>query len=623
MRTLFRTFGALRPYSRQVVLLLACVLVVTAASLVTPSIIQFVIDQGVLRRDALVMVQAGLLVAGVGLVRAVFNFGRRYTGEWLINRTGYDFRNALYNKIQRLPFDYHDRAQTGQLMSRCTEDVSSLSRFIGQGSIDLLSIALLLVGIVVLLFRQSVTLTLIGLGPLAGLAAITVYMGAVLNPMFLNIDQALGDVSSAVQENLSGVQVVRAFARELFERDKFARSNRRLWGARVSMLATWGIFMPTMTIMVMASTALILWFGGQMVMAGTLTLGELVAFNSYLLLLAAPVQGLGFVVQSVGEAMAGGTRIFEILDLPEDIQSPAVTEQLPALAGEVRFESVSFAYRNSRPALHEVSFQARPNQVIALIGPTGSGKTSLINLIPRFYDVTSGRVLVDGHDVRTLDLKQLRSQIGLVLQTSLLFSTTIRENIAFGRVGASEDEIVAAARAARAHDFILAMPEGYDTVVGERGVTLSGGQRQRVAIARALLMDPRILILDDATSSVDTQTEYLIQQALDTLMEGRTTFVIAQRLSTVKRADLILVLQAGRIAQRGRHADLVEQPGLYQEIYNLQLKDQEQYQREMLFLDEPEERAPVDRAATAQARAERPDVSNQAETRPLRPSILK
>jgi len=377
-----------------------------------------------------------------------------------------------------------------------------------------------------------------------------------------------------------------------------------------------------MTIMVMASTGLILWFGGQMVIAGSLSLGELAAFNAYLLLLAAPVQGLGFVVQAVGEALAGGTRIFEILDLPEDIQSPPNPEPLPVLAGDVRFENVSFAYRNSRPALHELSFEARPNQVIALIGPTGSGKTSLINLIPRFYDVTSGRVLVDGRDVRTVELKALRSQIGIVLQTSLLFSTTIGENIAFGRVGAAEADILAAARAARAHDFIQALPEGYDTVVGERGVTLSGGQRQRVAIARALLMNPRILILDDATSSVDTQTEYLIQQALDTLMEGRTTFVIAQRLSTVKRADLILVLQGGRIVQRGRHAELVEQPGLYQEIYNLQLKDQEQFQREMLFLDEAPEAAPTGQTA-AQPRAERPDGSNPTETRPLRPSILK
>jgi ATP-binding cassette subfamily B multidrug efflux pump len=618
MRTLFRIFHSLRPYYPQTVLMLVCLAVVTAASLVMPSIIAFVIDQGVLRQDANVMLQAGLLVLGVGTVRAVFNFGKRYAGEWLINRTGYDYRNALYDKIQRLPFDYHDRAQTGQLMSRCTEDISALSRFVGQSGVDLLSTALLLAGIVVLLVQQNITLLLIGLGPLVVLTVVTIIMGAMLNPMFLAIDRSLGDVSAATQENLSGVQVVRAFARELFERDKFARPNGKLRFSRVHMLTTWAFFIPTMNILVMASTALILWFGGRMVLAGTLTLGELVAFNSYLLLLAAPVQGLGFTVQAVGEAMAGGTRIYEVLDLPEDIQSPPLPEPLPVLAGEVKFEDVSFAYRNSRPALHHLNLEARPNQVIALIGPTGSGKTSLINLIPRFYDVTSGRVLVDGHDVRNVDLHALRSQIGIVLQTSLLFSTTIRANIAFGRVGASDEEVFAAARAARAHDFIQGLPEGYDTVVGERGVTLSGGQRQRVAIARALLMDPRILILDDATSSVDTQTEYLIQQALDTLMENRTTFVIAQRLSTVKRADLILVLQGGSIVQRGRHADLVQQPGPYQDIYNLQLKDQEQFQREMLFLDEAAE-AGASRPPSNQPHAERPDLA----TAPLRPSSVK
>ena len=624
MRTFLRTLRAVRPYYGQVALMLFCVLVVVGASLVTPAIIQYVIDQGLQRGDANTMAQAGLLIVGVGLIRALFNFGRRYLGEWLINRTGYDFRNTLYDKIQHLSFDYHDRAQTGQLMSRCTEDVNALSRFVGQGSVDLLNVALLLVGILVLLFRESVSLTLIGMGPLIVLTGVTVYMGAVLNPMFLGIDQALGDVSAAVQENLSGVQVVRAFARERYEKDKFARSNRRLWDAYVTMLARWGRFMPTMTILVMASTALILWFGGQMVIAGSLTLGELVAFNAYLLLLAAPVQGLGFLVQAVGEALAGGQRIFEILDTPEAIQTPANPAPLPPLSGAVRFEDVSFAYRSSRPALHDISFEARPNQVIALIGPTGSGKTSLINLIPRFYDVTAGRVLVDGRDVRSIELKTLRSQIGIVLQTSLLFSTSVRGNIAFGRLEASDDEVEAAARAARAHEFILALPEGYETVVGERGVTLSGGQRQRLAIARALLMDPRILILDDATSSVDTETEYLIQQALDALMEGRTTFVIAQRLSTVKRADLILVLQDGRIVQRGRHIELVEQPGLYQQIYNLQLKDQEQFQREMLFLDASDEAAPAAaRGVAAKPRAERPDLANKSDTQALRPSALK
>ncbi len=624
MRILLRLLTSLNPYRWQVASLLVCLVVVTATSLVTPSIIQSVIDNGIVQKNASAMLSAGLTIVSVGFVRSVFNFAKRYLGEWLINRTGYDYRNALYDKIQRLSFGYHDHTQTGQLMSRCTEDVSALSRFVGQGAVELINVVMLLAGIIFLLFRESVLLTLIGLGPLLVLAVVTYYLGNLLGPLFLKVDQALGDISAALQENLSGAQVVRAFAREDFEKEKFARSNRNLFNARVTIVGTWGVFMPTMTILVMAATALILWFGGNMVIGRALTLGELVAFNSYLLLLAAPVGQLAFVVNSASEAVAGGQRIFEILDLPEEVASPPNATPLPPLSGGVTFEAVSFSYRGERRALHEVSFEAKPNQVIALIGPTGSGKTSLINLIPRFYDTTAGRVLVDGHDVRSANLKSLRSQIGLVLQTSLLFSTTLRENIAYGRMEAMEDEVIAAAKAARAHEFILSFREGYDTVVGERGVTLSGGQRQRVAIARALLMNPRILILDDSTSSVDTQTEHLIQQALAELLKGRTTFVIAQRLSTVKRADLILVLDHGRIVQRGIHETLLAEGGLYKEIYDLQLKDQEKFRNEMLFLDATPEAVGAARVAAQPApHAERPDLQSKPETQPLRASAVK
>ena len=473
-------------------------------------------------------------------------------------------------------------------MSRCTEDISALSRFVGQGAVELVHILALLAGILFLLFQTSVTLTFIGLSPIVALTFITIHLGRMVSPMFLRVDQSLGDLSSTLQENLSGAQVVRAFAREEFEKGKFANANRKLYDAQVRVVSNWGFYLPTMTIFILLSTALGLWFGGQMVLAGALTVGELVAFNAYLVLLAQPVQDLGFIVNSSGEAVAGGQRIFEILDLDEEIKSPANALAAPTLTGQIAFDSVTFSYRGGRDALANVSFAAQPNQVIALIGPTGSGKTSLVNLIPRFYDATSGRVCVDGIDIKTLDLKSLRSQIGIVLQTSLLFSTTIRDNLAYGRLDASEEQVIAAAKAARAHDFIMAFAQGYATVVGERGVTLSGGQRQRIAIARALLMNLRILILDDSTSSVDTQTEYLIQQALAELMKNRTTFVIAQRLSTVKRADQILVLDGGRIVQRGTHDALLEEGGLYKQIYDLKLKDQEQFAREMMFLDESE-----------------------------------
>ena len=589
MRIIFRLLKSLDAYRWQLVALVLLVVAVTATSLVTPSLIRAAIDDGLEKNSPDALFRVALIIVGVGLLRAVFGFARRYLSEWLINRTGYDFRNAMYDKIQRLSFSYHDQVQTGNLMTRCTEDIGALSRFVGQGAIDLLSTILLFFGIIFLLFQVSATLTLIGLVPMIALTVVAYNLGRIQPPLWYKVDQAIGDLSSRLQENLSGAQVVRAFAREQHEKEKFAAKNREYYNVTVKVVSNWGFYMPTMNIFVMLSTALILWFGGQMVIAGTLTIGELVAFNAYLLLLAGPVQDFGFVINAAGEAIAGGQRIFEILDLPQEIQSLPNSIIAPTLSGRVTFDNVSFSYRGDRDQLSNVSFEAEPNQIIALIGPTGSGKTSLVNLIPRFYDTTSGQICVDGLDVKSLDLKSLRSQIGIVLQTSLLFSSSIRDNIAYGRLEASEEQVIAAAKAARAHEFIKSLSKGYETIVGERGVTLSGGQRQRIAIARALLMNPRILILDDSTSSVDTETEYLIQQALAELMKNRTTFVIAQRLSTVKRADQILVLDAGRIVQHGRHDELLAQGGLYKQIYDLQLKDQEQFAREMMFLDQVEE----------------------------------
>jgi ATP-binding cassette subfamily B protein len=383
---------------------------------------------------------------------------------------------------------------------------------------------------------------------------------------------ALGDLSTRLQENVSGVQVVRAFAREPHEIERFDQVNRAYFRSRIVLIAEWSKVMPTTNLLIALGTILILIFGGQMVLNGTMTIGEIVAFNSYWLMLSAPVQQLAWLVNAAGEAGAGAQRVLEILETEPAIRSPRDAVVLPPLRGRVEFRGVSLRYQDEKSvALQDIHLTVEPNQIVALIGQTGSGKTSLVHLIPRFYDVSEGAVLVDGYDVRTVDLESLRRQIGIVLQTSLLFSDTIRANIAYGRPEASLEEIIAAAKAAQAHDFIMGFPNGYETVVGERGVTLSGGQRQRIAIARALLMNPRILILDDSTSSVDTQTERLIQEALDRLMEGRTTFVIAHRLATVRRADLILVMENGRIVQRGRHEDLLAQGGLYKEIHDLQL----------------------------------------------------
>ncbi|MFZ6031347.1 MAG: ABC transporter ATP-binding protein [Chloroflexota bacterium] len=588
MKSLFRLRAFVRPYLLQIILLLAVLLAITGLSLVVPMIIQRVIDIGVTQRRMDYMLRAAGVILAIGIARAVLAYANRYLGEWIAAHIGYDLRNHLYNHIQHLPFSYHDRAQTGQLISRCIEDVRAIERFAGANLAELTRVVVLLIGITALLIANNPRLALIGVLPLIPLVLMSVNFGARIGRYFYAVDNALGDLSAHLQENVSGVQAVRAFAREPYEIERFAAANRTLFNARIGVIREWSKVMPTSNFLVALCTILLLWFGGPMVLRSEMTVGALVAFNSYILMLGGPAGQLTWLVNSVGEAVAGAKRTLEILDTvltirsPENAIQPAGAGQNQVCGGCVAFEDVSFVYQGETAhALSEVNLNVEPNQVVAIVGPTGSGKTSLINLIPRFYDVTAGRVLVDGHDVRCLDLTALRRQVGIVLQTSLLFSVSVRENIAYGRPAAGLEEIVAAAKAAQAHEFIQGLSDGYDTVVGERGVTLSGGQRQRVAIARALLMNPRFLILDDSTSSVDTHTERLIQQALDTLMEGRTTFVIAHRLSTVRRADLILVMDGGRIVERGRHHELLAQGGLYREIYDLQLRDQERFHEEM------------------------------------------
>ncbi len=576
MKYLKRLLPLLRPYWKQACLSLLFLIVQIYLSLLIPDVIAQVIDTGLNGSNRQFLAQAAAIILGIAVLRAIVPYGQRYLSEWIAAKIGYDLRNRLYDHIQHLPFAYHDQSQAGQLISRCIEDVRAIERFTGFGVFDLARILLLAVLITSRLVMTNPNLAWIALLPLIPMLWITVDFGRHVGGYFLAVDNALGEISTRIQENVSGAQVVRAFARESYEIERFEQANQRLYKARIHVMTEFGRMMPSTAFLVTLGTVLILWFGGQMVLRGELTVGELVAFNSYVLLLSAPVQQLAWLVNGAGEAVAGLQRTFEILDTLPEIRTPEGAVQLPILSGAVRFEQVSFHYAGGNAAaLEQIDLEIRPNQVVALIGATGSGKTSLVNLIPRFYDATAGSIQVDGYDVRSVDLDSLRRQIGIVLQTSLLFSATVRENIAYGRPDASLEEVMAAAQAGQAHDFILELPDGYDTVVGERGLTLSGGQRQRLAIARALLMNPRILILDDSTSSVDTQTERLIQKALDELMQGRTTFVIAHRLSTVRRADLILVLDHGRIVEQGSHQALLAQNGLYRQIYELQLRDQE------------------------------------------------
>ena len=586
MKNLLRISSFLKPYIGQVILSLVMLLTLTGLNLLVPRIIQSVIDDGLVGGQTNNLVRSALLLFALGLGSAVLNLLHRYTSEWIAVAVGYDLRNRMYDHIQHLPFTYHDHVQSGQLISRCIEDVRSIEKFAGSSIAELARFAFLSFGILFVMFSVNPALAMISLLPIIPLIIMTSSFGTKISALFFAVDNAVGDVSNRLQENVTGVQVVRAFAREDYEIDRFEKANKKVFHTWVKVIDEWAKIMPTANWLTLLSTMLILWFGGQMVMDGKMTIGAIVAFNAYILMLAEPAQALTGLVNAGGEAAAGAQRVLEVLDIEPEIQSPAKAVMLGTLRGEVEFQNVGLKYQSeTTTSLDGINLRVESNRLIALIGPTGSGKTSLVNLIPRFYDVSTGAVLVDGHDVREVDLVTLRKQIGIVLQTSLLFSDSIKSNIAYGRPDATMEEVVAAAKTAQAHDFIEGFPNGYETVVGERGVTLSGGQRQRVAIARALLMNPRILILDDSLSSVDTQTEQLIQTALDTLMEGRTTFVIAHRLSTVRRADMILVMDKGSIVQRGTHDELLREGGLYKEIHDLQLVGHAAFSEEMDALE--------------------------------------
>lgn len=520
--------------------------------------------------QALMTALTAILVFAV--LRGVFAFLQTFWAEKNSQAVAYDLRNDLYAKIQRLSFSYHDRNQTGQLMIRATDDVEKLRTFIGQGLVQLVGALLLLIGTIIILFTSNVTLAWTTMPILPIAVVVFGFFISLSQPMFTRVQQKLSTLNTVLQENLAGIKVIKAFTREKEQQAKFNQAADDTMQQAIAVARLFTFMFPFIFLIANLGQAAVMYVGGREIIAGVLSLGAWQEFSMYLMYLFFPIAMFGMIISQMGQASASTERIFEILDARNDITEKKDATVLPSVQGLVRFEDVTFRYfGGGEPVLKNVSFEARPGERIALLGATGSGKTSIINLLPRFYDPTEGRITIDGHDLRDVTLDSLRSQIGIVLQETTLFSGTVRENIAFGKPDADIKQIETAAQAAAAHAFITAFPDGYETHVGERGVTLSGGQKQRIAIARALLLDPRILILDDSTSSVDVATETQIQAALDQLMQGRTSFVIAQRISTVMTADRILVLDKGGIAAQGSHADLMENEPIYAEIYNSQL----------------------------------------------------
>ncbi len=521
------------------------------------------------------MVAVGLVVA-TALLRGVFVYVQTYLGESIGQKVARDLRNQVYDRLQRLSFAYHDSAGVGEVMSRATADVEGIRFFVSMGVIRLLYVVALVTVSYGLMINTNPKVGLIALAFVPPVAIQSTVVSLMMRRVWLRIQEIQGEMATVLQENLTGQRVVKAFSRQEFEQAKFDRKVDELFVQSYSTAKFQAFNEPFLISVWLLSAAVVFWVGVQEIQAGRMTEGDLAAFQLWLTLLQVPVRSTGFIINIFARAHSSGRRLFEIIDAESPVQEKPDAVPLAPGPGHVRLEGVSFGYNPKKMVVRNLEIDALPGQRIAILGPTGSGKSTVVNLLPRFYDPTSGRVLIDGQDVRDLQIDSLRDAIGIVQQDVFLFSATIRENISYGRPQATQAEIEEAAKAARIHDFIMAQPDGYDMWVGERGSTLSGGQRQRVAIARTLLLDPRILIFDDSTAAVDMRTEFLIQEALRNLMEGRTTFVIAQRLRTVKEADLILVMRDGEVIERGTHDDLLARGGAYQRIYDLELRDQEE-----------------------------------------------
>ncbi len=577
MITLKRLLRYLTRYWFFLVLALLAMTINRVLAMAVPELSQRAIDVAIEQRRLGLLAFLALSIVGVTTLTGVFHFAQEYSLQYAAQKAIYDIRNAMYDHLQRLPFSFYDRSQTGQLVARATGDIDSLRRFYSFGMLNFISSTFIFVAVFVLCMMKSWKLALLALSVMPFIGYSGARFGRIVRPRFMSLRQKFADVTIAIQENVTGARVVRTFARQDYEIEKFTGQVRGLLKLNLGLARLWASYFPFMDFMSTLGMILVLGFGGWQIMKGQLTLGEFVAFNMYLMMLMMPVRMLGFIINTSQEAIASGQRIFEILDTKSEVEESANAEPLPPIKGRITFENVSFGYETGEGlVLKNFSLDVQPGETVALLGATGSGKSTVINLVPRFYDPTSGSITIDGTDIRDVTLESLRKQISIVLQETYLFSSSIKDNISYGKTDATTAQITASAKAANIHDFISSLPKGYDTHVGERGVTLSGGEKQRVAIARALLMDPRILILDDSTSSVDTETEHLIQNALETLMRGRTTFVIAQRLSTVKRADKIVVLEEGEIVEQGTHEELLEKGGIYAQIYEMQFRQQEE-----------------------------------------------
>lgn len=575
MTLYLRILSYIKPYMHRLIFAMFCTIMAAAGNLYLPWIIKDMIDEVLADKNGTMLNWIAASIIAIFVVRGLFWYGQNYLMSYVGQSVIIDIRAAVFKKLQRLSVSFYDKNKTGTIMSYVTNDVNALQSAMVENTIEMITEGFILIGSVVAMIYLDWRLTLFTVCTFPVALWFMEFFGKKIRKTGGRIQECTADITSVLQESVASARVIKSFVREDYEVDRFDVENRANFRANMKNAQLMATLTPVVELVAAIGVTMIIWYGGNNVINGTITAGSLVAFLTYAVNISNPIKRLTRVIGNIQKALAAAQRVFMIIDMPEEIAESRDAKQLPEVSGKVEFQNVSFAYDDKGNVITDLSFSVKPGEVIAIVGPSGAGKSTIANLLPRFYDVNKGDIKIDGHSVREVTLDSLREQVGIVPQETMLFNGSVYNNILYGRLDATKEEIEAAAKAANAHDFIMQLTDGYETKLGDRGVNLSGGQRQRIAIARAILKNPRILILDEATSALDTESERVVQEALDRLMVGRTSFVIAHRLSTVKNADKILVLEKGNLVESGTHDELLALNGLYAHLYKIQYRNKE------------------------------------------------
>ena len=575
MTLYLRILSYIKPYMHRLLFAMVCTIMAAAGNLYIPWIIKDMIDEVLADKNGTMLNWIAASIIAIFIVRGLFWYGQNYLMSYVGQSVIIDIRAAVFKKLQRLSVSFYDKNKTGTIMSYVTNDVNALQSAMVENTIEMITEGFILIGSVVAMIYLDWRLTLFTVCTFPVVLWFMEFFGKKIRKTGGRIQECTADITSVLQESVASARVIKSFVREDYEVDRFDVENKAIFRANMKNAQLMATLTPVVELVAAIGVTMIIWYGGNNVINGTITAGSLVAFLTYAVNISNPIKRLTRVIGNIQKALAAAQRVFMIIDMPEEIAESRDAKQLPEVSGKVEFQNVSFAYNDKGNVITDLSFSVKPGEVIAIVGPSGAGKSTIANLLPRFYDVNKGDIKIDGHSVREVTLDSLREQVGIVPQETMLFNGSVYNNILYGRLDATKEEIEAAAKAANAHDFIMQLTDGYETKLGDRGVNLSGGQRQRIAIARAILKNPRILILDEATSALDTESERVVQEALDRLMVGRTSFVIAHRLSTVKNADKILVLEKGNLVESGTHDELLALDGLYAHLYKIQYRNKE------------------------------------------------